>query len=89
MKGAVEAEQKKQLAGLEDLEKKLLKAEKRKHESSTGQLEKMAEKHCPGGGPQERYDNFMPFYLSHGAGFIQLLIEKLDPLTFELTVVTE
>lgn len=66
LKGAADAELQKQLNGIENLEGKLLKASKQKQETSVTQIRKLKEKILPGGILQERYENFIPYYLKYG-----------------------
>jgi bacillithiol biosynthesis cysteine-adding enzyme BshC len=70
LKGAADAELQKQLNGIENLEGKLLKASKQKQETSIAQIRKLREKILPNGILQERYENFIPFYLKYGEGFV-------------------
>lgn len=71
-----EAELQKALNSLENLEAKMLRAHKQKQETSVAQVRKLHEKLFPGGGLQERYDNFIPYYLKYGHDFIALLEEQ-------------
>lgn len=77
---AAAAEGARQLNSLEQLEGKLMKAEKQRHDTAVNQMRKLKEKLFPGNGLQERQDNFMMFYLKYGAGFFDALFEALDPL---------
>jgi bacillithiol biosynthesis cysteine-adding enzyme BshC len=85
MDGAVKAEQTRQLQLLEHLEKKIRKAEEKKHESEINQLLNIQEKLFPGGNAQERYDNFLNFYPKDPA-FISRLFDVFDPLDFRYHV---
>ncbi|UKJ06980.1 bacillithiol biosynthesis cysteine-adding enzyme BshC [Solitalea lacus] len=84
--GSVEAEKAKFFNSLKGLESKLAKAEKKKFEQQTGQIVKVKDKLFPNGSLQERVDNFMPYYLKQGNGFIEMLMENFDPLDFQFTV---
>ena len=53
---------------------------KSQQEVNVKKIEKLKEKLFPGNGLQERYDNFLPHYLSIGEAFFDILIEHLDPL---------
>ncbi|MDQ3111619.1 MAG: bacillithiol biosynthesis cysteine-adding enzyme BshC [Bacteroidota bacterium] len=70
LKGAADAELQKQINGIENLEGKLLKASKQKQETSIAQIRKIREKILPAGMLQERYENFIPFYLKYGERLI-------------------
>ena len=74
------AEEAKQLKSLEILEGKLLRAEKQRHETAINQIRSLKERLFPGNGLQERYDNFIPFYLKYGREFFDTLKENLNPL---------
>lgn len=80
------AEQKKQLNSFEKLEKKLLKSEKKKHEEALNQITQLKAKLFPNNSLQERYDNFIPFYLKHGDNFIEILQKELSPLDAKFVI---
>jgi bacillithiol synthase len=65
----------KALHKVEALEKKMLRAEKRKYEAEKRHIQFIKDTIFPGGNLQERVENFMPFYARHGQGFIQLLCQ--------------
>ncbi len=88
LKGAADAELQKQINGIENLEAKLLKASKQKQETSIAQIRKLREKILPGGILQERYENFIPFYLKFGEGFIAE-IQNSPSTETGLTVLSE
>ena len=83
------AEKTKQIQGIEIIEAKLLKAEKQKNETALNQLKALAQKLFPGGGLQERVDNFLPYYLKYGEAFMDNLLENLNPLEQGLIVISE
>lgn len=89
LKAAVLAEQQKAINALKAIESKLLKAEKQKSEIVINQIKKIKEKLFPNGGLQERHDNFIPYYLIYGEGFIDLLHKELKPLSKEFIVLSE
>lgn len=74
------AESVKQLQALEQLESRIVRAEKQKHETSLNQIKALVQKFCPNGGLQERFDNFLPFYIKYGQDFFDILLKKCDPL---------
>ncbi|MEO1434615.1 MAG: bacillithiol biosynthesis cysteine-adding enzyme BshC [Bacteroidota bacterium] len=76
----VKAEEAKALKSIEQLKGRLIKAEKRNQETAVNQIRSLKDKLFPGQGLQERKDNFMSIYLKHGQGFINQLVETLDPL---------
>ena len=82
----VAAEAKRTLNGLEKIEKKMLKAEKRKQEDKLRQIETVKDALFPNGSLQERTDNFLNFY-QQDPQFIQKLIELLDPFDYRFNVI--
>lgn len=80
LKGSTEAVMAKINHQLQVLEKKMMRAGKRKSATSIVQLTKLKTSLFPGGGLQERFDNFMEFYLQSGHAFFDLLLEHIHPL---------
>lgn len=83
------AEGAKQLNSLENLESKLLRAEKQRHDISINQIRSLKDKLFPDNGLQERTDNFIQFYLKHGKEYFQILKDHLNPLEKGFIVITE
>ncbi len=86
--GAVKAQEVKQKKGLENLEKRLLKAQKRKLDT---ELQRVTDLQCelfPNQSLQERQTNFSEFYLEKGEQLIPLLIQKLKPLENNFNIIT-
>jgi bacillithiol synthase len=81
--GALQAQQTKQIKGLNALEKRLLKAEKKRHHELLNRITQLQQELFPGGGLQERITNFSEFYLEYGEGFKPKLLEELNPLELE------
>lgn len=79
-KGAVEAQEKKQLKGLGKLEKRLLKAQKRKLADEVLRMTEIKDALFPGESLQERNTNFSEFYIEYGDGLIKELLKNLEPL---------
>lgn len=69
-----------------NLEKKLLKADKHNHEDALIQIERVKDKLFPSGGLQERTENFAALYLKHGDGLIRDLEKHFNPLDFKFTI---
>jgi bacillithiol biosynthesis cysteine-adding enzyme BshC len=84
--GAVGAQEKKQLNGLDNLEKRLLKAQKRKFSEELDRLKNIQNQLFPKQGLQERQLNFSEFYLEYEEELLELLKENLEPLDFNFTV---
>jgi bacillithiol biosynthesis cysteine-adding enzyme BshC len=85
LKPAVDAENAKFSNALENLEKKLKKAEERHFETSVTQLLNLREKLFPGGGLQERKENLLNFYLNDPQ-FLEKLLNAFDPLDFRFNI---
>lgn len=77
--GALAAQERKQIKGLEALEKRLLKAEHKKHEDTLTRLEALHAQQFPKGILQERVLNFSEIYLTEGASFISEIISDIQP----------
>lgn len=85
-KGAVAAQEQKQINGLQHLEKRLLKAQKRKLVDRLERLSTQQDYLFPKQSLQERTVNFSEFYLEHGDQLITILKEALDPLEHQFTI---
>ena len=86
--GAVKAQETKQIKGLENLEKRLLKAEKRIYTEELERILQLQNELFPNQSLQERKANFSEFYLEHGDQMIKKLLEKLNPLEQNFTFIT-
>ncbi|WP_026450721.1 bacillithiol biosynthesis cysteine-adding enzyme BshC [Aequorivita capsosiphonis] len=84
--GAVGAQEKKQLNGLDNLEKRLLKAQKRNLSEELDQVRNIQNQLFPNQSLQERQLNFSEFYLEYGEDLLDFLKENLDPLDLNFTV---
>ncbi len=71
---------------LHKLEKKMMRAEKRKQSTCLQRTEAVYEALYPGGSLQERKLNFAQFYMPYGSDFIDALIRQFDPFDFSFEV---
>lgn len=85
--GAVNAQQAKQTKGLDNLEKRLLKAQKRKHAEELDRIKDLQNELFPLQGLQERQSNFSEFYIENGSVLLDKLFSELKPLENKFTVV--
>lgn len=85
----VNALQKKAENAIEQLEKKMIRAEKRKHTEKTQQFLKLKSILFPNGKLQERVENILPYYARYGKEFIRLLYENSLTFEQEFTVLVE
>ena len=76
---AILAEETKQSKAFEQLGSRLIRAEKQQQETQLKRIQKLKEKLFPGGGLQERYENFLPYYAEEGDTWIRNLIRVCDP----------
>jgi bacillithiol biosynthesis cysteine-adding enzyme BshC len=74
---------------LQELEKKMLRAEKRKFADQQRQINTIKEHLFPGHGLQERYDNFSYYYAKWGREFIHLLYQQSLNLEQEFVILQE
>ncbi len=84
-----EALEKLALRKVETLEKKMLKAEKKKFEAQQRQLHKLKSQLFPHNNLQERIENFMPFYAKWGKGFIETIYNSSLGLEQQFVVLEE
>ena len=84
--GAVTAQEKKQLNGLKNLEKRLLRAEKRRQVDLVTRISDIKNQLFPNQSLEERQRNFSEYYLEYGDRFIDALKDSLKPLELEFTI---
>lgn len=84
--GAVKAQETKQLKGLENLEKRLLKAQKRKLSEELNRIISLQNELFPNQSLQERKINFSEFYLENNS-LIEKLLKELKPLENKFLIV--
>ncbi|KUF39388.1 bacillithiol biosynthesis cysteine-adding enzyme BshC [Myroides marinus] len=85
--GAVNAQKVKQLKGLENLEKRLQKAEKRNHAEKLERITLLQNELFPNNSLQERIVNFSVYYKEFGDELITTLFDQLEPLSHEFDIV--
>lgn len=73
---------------LQELEKKLLRAERRKFEVQQRQLAAVKKALFPNNSLQERVDNFMPFYARWGGDFLKMIYDNSLALEQEFVILT-
>ena len=84
--GAVKAQEVKQIKGLKHLEKRLLKAQKRKLADHISRCTELQEQLFPSQSLQERNMNFSELYLEFGGQLIPELMNFLEPLKGEFLI---
>ena len=86
--GFIGAEGNKVLKSVENIEKRLKKAEESKYENSLKSLLAVKEKLFPEGKLQERADNFLNFYINN-PDFTDRILEAVDPFDFRFHILIE
>ncbi|MBS1564108.1 MAG: bacillithiol biosynthesis cysteine-adding enzyme BshC [Bacteroidetes bacterium] len=84
----IEALRTRALRPLRELEKKMLRAEKRKYSDAQRQIHALRETLFPRGSLQERIDNFMPYYAKWGADFIETMYVNSPSLEPQFVIVS-
>jgi bacillithiol synthase len=83
---AVLAKMKRQMT---TLEKKMLRAEKKKMDVHLQRIYRLKEALFPGGSLQERKDNFASYYLENGSAFLDIIKDAIKPLDNRFLVVEQ
>ena len=86
--GAVKSQEAKQLKGLDNLEKRLLKAEKRVHSETVNRIVSLQNELFPNNNLQERNVNFSEYYFEFGTKLMEELLRELNPLSQEIKIIT-
>lgn len=84
--GAVKAQEAKQIKGLDRLEQRLLKAQKRKLQDQVSRLATIQNELFPGRALQERQQNFSEYFLELGDSFIPFLLDAMEPFPQDFLV---
>lgn len=84
---AVAAQEQKQKNGLDKLEKRLLRAQRRKLKDELDRLMQIQTKLFPQNNLQERIVNFSELYLSFGDTFLNFLFDTLDPFEYSFSLI--
>ena len=84
--GAVKAQEVKQKKGLDNLEKRLLKAQKRKLKDQVSRMSEIQNELFPNGSLQERTLNFSELYLELGEDLIPMLLKAFKPLDLKFSI---
>lgn len=83
--GSVKAQRQKQFKGIDTLEKRLLKAQKRKLADHVTRMTDLHHLIFPNEQLQERHLNFFEYYLAYGDSLIPTLREELNPMKPEFS----
>ena len=83
------AQQVQLLKTIEKFEHRLLRAEKKKNETTIAQIRRLKEKLFPNNSLQERHDNFLAYYCRYGNLFLDILKQNLYPLEKKFIVFSD
>lgn len=83
--GFIGAEGSKSFKSLENISKRLKKAEEQNNDTAMSQIDTIKEKLFPNDGLQERHDNFLTFQLNHPE-FVAELLDKFDAFDFRFHI---
>lgn len=86
---SAEAVMKKIRYQLDVLQKKMLRAEKKKNKVVVERIEKLKMLLFPNGGLQERVENFIEYYLLYGDAYFDHLLRCMKPLQNEFLIITQ
>ncbi|XZF13902.1 bacillithiol biosynthesis cysteine-adding enzyme BshC [Chitinophagaceae bacterium MMS25-I14] len=89
LKGSAEAALTKMRYQMQVLEKKMLRAEKKKMQVQLSRITRLKETLFPNGGLQERIENFIGYQLIYGAGYLDILKEHMHPLKNDFLVIED
>jgi uncharacterized protein YllA (UPF0747 family) len=84
---SIRAEESKQSKAFEQLGSRLMRTEKQHQETNLKRIQKLKEKLFPDSGLQERHENFLPFYATHGKTWIEQIVDVCDPFDGQFKVV--
>ena len=80
LQNSIDAQLSRQLSFLDSMQEKIIRLEKKKSEVAMRQIEKLKGRLFPCNRLQERYDNFIPYYVQCGDNLIETLKDNFDPL---------
>ena len=74
---------------LKSISNKMTKAAKNKNEVQLQKVQNIQSKLFPHGKLQERYDNFIPYYLKYGKAWFDALLVHLNPMDKDFIIIEE
>lgn len=87
LKPMISAELQKTLKSIQNIEGRLIKAEKQKEEVTVNQIRNIKDKFFPKGTLQERHDNLILLFLLLGFNAIDEMVEQLNPIEQEFKII--
>ncbi len=89
LEGSAGSAASKALKALGHLEKRFIRVARKKTSMHLERLDMVLDTLFPGGGLQERRENFMAFQTTYGSAFFDMILEHLDPLKGQFTVMVD
>jgi uncharacterized protein YllA (UPF0747 family) len=86
---ATDIELKRQMEGLDAIDKKMAKVIRQKEEQRTIQLTKFYDEIYPNGQQQERFFNFLDLQSTNGIDLLKAMVEEFNPLLNHLHVIMD
>ena len=88
MQNSIQAMLQKQLSLIKSLQQKLIRLEKKNHETSINQITNIKNSLFPNNNLQERYNNLSEYYFKYGDNFIESIKSNFDPLNPNFVILT-
>jgi bacillithiol biosynthesis cysteine-adding enzyme BshC len=88
LEGFVGSEEAKTMKSMQNIEKRLKRAEEENEQTAMQQIEGLYDKLFPGGTPQERADNFLNFYIND-PDFLDRIKDGMDPFDMQYHVLLD
>lgn len=80
LQNSVMSQLQRQLNFFESMHDKIIRSEKKKNTAAINKISKIKRQLFPNNSLQERYNNFIPYYIQNGDNFIETLKDNFDPL---------
>ena len=88
LRRSIKAQLKQSLSVFDKIEKKLIRSEKKRSEVAINQIAKIKTQLFPNNCLQERYENFITYYLYDGDNFIKRLKNNFNPLDTNFVILS-
>ena len=85
LKSSIQAQIHKQIDWITNLEK-IIREKKKAHNVSLNQIDKIKKQLFPNNKLQERYENFLMYYISNNDKLIEIIKGAIDPLSANFVV---
>lgn len=89
LQGFVAAEKTRILKQLEQIESRIKRSLKKQEETQVNQIKNIRSKLFPGGGLQERTDNYFQYRILMGEGLMDVILDNADPMNREVALIMD